>query len=304
MAQPFYTMELKQFKELFTDSRQMALGNDFCVVDVRYDHILRAFQQPVRLDAYLVLFCIRGSVRLNINMKEFDIHEGQFTLMVPGHIGHVVEVDPALLRNLHYVIIVASREYLSSLQLELNRVFAEGAALLESPCITLEREEKMIALRYLSLTSTLLESSLPNKQVCLGQLISSLFYLSEGLMQRELKKTNQPLRARSSRSDEVFNRFLQLLSEHHLDERSVKFYADALCLTPKYFSKLVKNASGRSAPEWIDTFVIMEAKNYLRYSKMSIKQIVYQLHFSDQPTFTKYFKSHTGLTPAQFRKGK
>lgn len=304
MAQPFYTMELKQFKELFTDSRQMALGNDFCVVDVRYDRILRAFQQPVRLDAYLVLFCIRGSVRLNINMKEFDIHEGQFTLMVPGHIGHVVEVDPALLRNLHYVIIVASREYLSSLQLELNRVFAEGAALLESPCITLEREEKMIALRYLSLASTLLGSSLPNKQVCLGQLISSLFYLSEGLMQRELKKTNQPLRARSSRSDEVFNRFLQLLSEHHLDERSVKFYADALCLTPKYFSKLVKNASGRSAPEWIDTFVIMEAKNYLRYSKMSIKQIVYQLHFSDQPTFTKYFKSHTGLTPAQFRKGK
>ena len=105
-----------------------------------------------------------------------------------------------------------------------------------------------------------------------------------------------------SRAEDVFNKFLRLLADYHTRERSVSFYASKLCLSPKYFSKLIKTASGRSAPEWIDHYVILEAKNYLKYSDMSIKQIVWQLHFSDQPTFTKFFKAHTGMTPAQFRK--
>ena len=105
-----------------------------------------------------------------------------------------------------------------------------------------------------------------------------------------------------SRAEAVFQQFLRLLSEHHVRERSVGFYAARLCLTPKYFSRLVKEASGQGAPSWIDQAVIRTAQDYLKHSDLTIKQIVWQLHFPDQPTFTKYFKSHTGLTPSQFRK--
>jgi AraC-like DNA-binding protein len=81
------------------------------------------------------------------------------------------------------------------------------------------------------------------------------------------------------------------------------FYADKLCLTPKYLSKLIKQASGKSAPEWIDNFVILEAKNLLKYTNLAIKEIVFQLHFPNQSVFYKFFKAHTGMTPSEYRNG-
>ena len=303
MENTFYNMELRQFKELFTNERQVALGDDFCIVDVRYDDKLLRLQNPVRLDAYLVVFCIKGRVRLSVNMKEFTMEEDQIALMIPGYIGQVVDVDEAMKEAIHYVMVGVSRRYLSGLHLDLNRIFAEGTTLLDNPCVRLSDEEKEIAQRYLELGKIVLESEVPNKRECLGSLISSLFYLSEGVFTKRMDLARRETVLRSNRADDVFNKFLRLLADYHTRERSVSFYADKLCLSPKYFSKLIKAASGRSAPDWIDTYVILEAKNYLKYSDMSIKQIVYQLHFADQPTFTKYFKAHTGLTPAQFRKG-
>lgn len=297
-----YNMELRQFKELFADEQQIALGDDFCIVNVRYDRQLIEFESPVRLDAYLVLFCIGGSVRMSVNMKEFVLEKDQLALLIPGYIGQVVDFDREHKEDIHYVIVGMSRRYLSQLNLDLNRLFAEGTIFLSNPCVKLNKEERAIALRYLQLASGIMESSLSNKSDCLGTLITSIFYLSEGIFRRELQRAKETSVLRSSRSEEIFSKFVRLLAEYHLRERTVSFYADKLCLSPKYFSKLIKNASGRSAPDWIDSFVILEAKNFLRYSDMSIKEIVYRLNFTDQPTFTKFFKAHTGMTPAQFRK--
>jgi len=222
--------------------------------------------------------------------------------LIPGYIGQVVDFDREHKEDIHYVIVGMSRRYLSQLNLDLNRLFAEGDIFLSNPCVKLNKEERAIALRYLQLASGIMESSLSNKSDCLGTLITSFFYLSEGIFSRELQRAKENSVLRSSRSEEIFSKFVRLLAEYHLRERTVSFYADKLCLSPKYFSKLIKNASGRSAPDWIDSFVILEAKNFLRYSDMSIKEIVYRLNFTDQPTFTKFFKAHTGMTPAQFRK--
>lgn len=301
METPFYNMELKQFKELFTDRQQVALGDDFCIVDVRYDRKLLEFQTPTRLDAYLVLFCISGKVRFSINMKEFTMEEDQIALLIPGFIGQVVDVE-ADRKDLHYVMVAMSRRYLSTLHLDLNRIFAEGNTLLDNPCIKLTPEEKAAAMKYLDLGSVILGADVPNKRECIGSLISSLFYLSEGVFNSRLDKARGQAVVRPTRADDVFNKFIRLLADYHTRERSVGFYADKLCLTPKYFSKLIKASSGRSAPEWIDAYVLLEAKNFLKYSDMSIKEIFYRLNFSDQPTFTKFFKAHTGMTPAQFRK--
>lgn len=142
-------------------------------------------------------------------------------------------------------------------------------ALLHDPDVFLTSEDQETVRRFVDLCSRVLKSEAP---------------------------------APSSRADIVFRKFLRLLAEYHTRERSVGFYAGKLLLSPKYLSKLVKAASGRSAPEWIDAYVILTAKDYLKHSDLSIKQIVYQLHFTDQPAFTKYFKSHTGMTPAQFRR--
>lgn len=150
--------------------------------------------------------------------------------------------------------------------------------------------------RYLQLAEAVQASPLANKRECLDALYTSYYLLNEGQPAGEASVQHP------SRADEVFSQFLRLLETFCTKERSVGFYAGKLALSPKYFSKLVRQASGRSAPDWIDASVIREARHLLRDTDLSIKEIVFRLNFPDQPSFTKYFKAHAGMTPAQFRK--
>ena len=72
-------------------------------------------------------------------------------------------------------------------------------------------------------------------------------------------------------------------------------------MTPKYLSRVVREVTGRSAPEWIDAYVILEAKNQLKHSNISIKEIVSNLNFPNQSVFYKFFKMRTDMTPSEYR---
>jgi len=295
-------MDLRQFMELFKDDQKVALEEDLCIVNLFCNEKRSLALQPFRLDANMIIFCIKGRVRLSINMKEFTMDEDQIAMLVPGYICQVISEEKKEREEMHFVLVGMSRRYLSTLRLDYTRIFTEGADMNGLPCFKLKAEEKAIAARYLELASIILRTEIPSKRESISSLISSFFFLSEYVINDRLSKKNDIVTERSSRADDIFNRFLRLLADHHMKERSVSFYAGKICLSPKYFSKLIKTASGRSAPEWIDSYVILEAQNFLKYSDMSIKEIVYRLNFSDQPTFTKFFKAHTGQTPAQFRK--
>ena len=80
------------------------------------------------------------------------------------------------------------------------------------------------------------------------------------------------------------------------------FYAGKLCVTPKYLSLLVKNVSNRTAGEWIDNYVVLEAKALLSSSTLSIQEISDRLNFANQSFFGKYFKQHAGISPTEYRK--
>ena len=103
---------------------------------------------------------------------------------------------------------------------------------------------------------------------------------------------------------EYFNQFMGVLARHYMQQRSVGFYAGQLNLTPKYLTTIIRKTSGRTAVQWIDDYVVLEAKNLLKYSTMSIQEISYYLNFPNQSFFGKYFKNHTGMTPTAYRLGK
>ena len=105
----------------------------------------------------------------------------------------------------------------------------------------------------------------------------------------------------STRHKKVFEMFIELVEKYHNKERSVGFYADKLCISPKYLSQIIKNVSGFSAPDIIDKYVILEAQHLLRHTDLSVKEIADQLNFPNQSFFYKYFKSHTGCTPNFYR---
>ena len=90
-------------------------------------------------------------------------------------------------------------------------------------------------------------------------------------------------------------------SERTGHERSVKFYSDRLCISPKYFSKLVRQASGKLPMEHIQQRVIIEAKSLLRSTNITIREIADALNFPTDSFFCRYFKHETGLSPSDYR---
>ena len=109
------------------------------------------------------------------------------------------------------------------------------------------------------------------------------------------------LEANLTRQEKLALRFLKLLNENFKQERTVQFYADILCLTPGYLSKVLKIISKKTASQLIDEAVIMEAKLLLKNQTLSISEVANELQFSDQSFFGKYFKKHTGYSPSKFR---
>ena len=102
---------------------------------------------------------------------------------------------------------------------------------------------------------------------------------------------------------QLFERFMEALSHYHQQERMVQFYADKLCVTPKYLSTVVKEYSGKSPSDWICEYVIAEAKSLLHYSQMSVQEVAFHLNFPTQSAFGKFFKQKTGFSPRQYVKG-
>jgi len=97
-------------------------------------------------------------------------------------------------------------------------------------------------------------------------------------------------------------RFHELISEHIREERSVRFYAAKLFVTPKYLTEIVKEVTGKTAGELIDEMVMKEAKLLLADPSISVMEVAGILHFSDQFFFRKFFKRHLGQTPSEYRR--
>ena len=105
-----------------------------------------------------------------------------------------------------------------------------------------------------------------------------------------------------SRQEQVFNQFIQLVNQYASQERNVSFYADKLCLTPRYLNSLIWQASNRTVMDWINEAVIIEAKVLLEYSNKLIYQIADELNFPNTSFFCKFFKRMTGMTPLAYQK--
>ena len=128
-------------------------------------------------------------------------------------------------------------------------------------------------------------------------LIQATFYEVCQLLLKhlEIKKKKLP------HKEDIFKQFLKLVETHHYKERDISFYAEKLCLTPKYLSSIIRDVSGELAGNWIDNYVIIEAKALLISSNLTIQEICYKLNFSTPSSFTRFFKRITGMSPRKFR---
>lgn len=126
--------------------------------------------------------------------------------------------------------------------------------------------------------------------------ILSYFYRYT-INQYEIFRQNMP----ASLNNRIADKFIRMVQEYFKKERFLDFYAEELGITPKHLSRTVKLQTGIPAVDWINRYVILEAKVMLRSSNLNIQQIAEELNFPSQSVFGKYFKKATGITPKEYR---
>ena len=280
------------------------LSEDLFISDLWYESEDDIIKHPCRFDGYLAFFCYKGHFNIEVNLRTFQVKEGSLFVYIPGNIVRVSGISKKDRDDLHIVLIAASNDLIHMAHFDFNKLYDESLRLMENPCVEISGSEREICRKYLDLVRDISTAALPNSRDAVSSLITSIFYLMAALWADRLSEARQKVETggRSVRSKAIFEDFLALVKDNHRKERGLNFYAEKLYLTPKYLSKLVKTVSGKSAHEWIDSFVIVEAKNMLKYSDLSIKTIVYDLNFPNQTTFYRFFKAQTGLTPSEYRK--
>ena len=105
-----------------------------------------------------------------------------------------------------------------------------------------------------------------------------------------------------TRKESLAMQFLKLLMEHFRNERSLKFYADALFVTNGYLNKAIREVTGKTVGLCIADVVVSEAKYLLETSDSSVESISELLNFNSSGSFSRFFKKHTNATPKSYRR--
>jgi len=119
----------------------------------------------------------------------------------------------------------------------------------------------------------------------------------------EMASNRHPVVEKPSHGEQVFVDFMRSLSLHYAERRTVGDYAAEAALLVRHFSSIIQQHTGQTPMQWIHLFVIGQAKHLLMQSDLQVKEITDRLGFPEQFTFRKYFKTHTGLSPTEYRKG-
>lgn len=118
--------------------------------------------------------------------------------------------------------------------------------------------------------------------------------------QKQMKtRKNLPL---NSNKESIASKFAMLVSEHYKTHREITFYADKLCISPQYLTKVIREVNGQSAHKVIINYAIIGIKSLLRDANLDIKDVVRQTGFANQSSLSRFFRQHTGMSPSEYRR--
>ncbi|MDR0746076.1 MAG: helix-turn-helix domain-containing protein [Mediterranea sp.] len=267
------------------------INDDFYIYnDIR---AMPLYDIPTRLENTVISICLDGYTRVSINLREYFIGPGTMMIAVPDQIIQSLEVSD----KYQGVIIVISRDYTDNIFSKVEVMLPIFFYTKEYPCINIKGEELNGIMEYYNILWRKTKKECGSKDV-IQTLLVALLYEIYAIYHHRIPRKKEA----RNRKEMLYDQFMRSLSENYKKERSVNFYAKELFLTPKHLSSVVKGISGKTVGEWIDIFVLFEAKSLLKSSQKNIQEIADELNFANQSFFGKYFKRYTGMSPKAFRR--
>lgn len=283
-------LSLSKFADLYAEKLAV---DDFFVTNEK--QLLSISEFPYRSDGYIVGICTRGRALVEVNLQVFEAKPGAMLLATPFHVLRVYDRSEDFLCR----FIVFSKAFL--IENNINSHFLESFSYFKSasiPIIDMDGPDAKVILDIFLLIQQKLErEDHPYRVEISRNLFITLLYEIQSIYQRQ----NQIIKSKQNRKQKLNITFQELVFHHYRKHRNVQYYADELFVSPKHLTETIKEVTGKTAGEWIDDAVILEAKVLLRNHEISIARVADFFHFPDQSTFGKFFKKHAGISPSDYR---
>ena len=248
-----------------------------------------------KLEHFVFILCLRGHAAISIDGRSYNLYPDNVLICHPN----IVLGESMSSMDFEFRGVVLSKDYLQRLPLVSTDNMWDVMMFFEkAPVLSLTPDEVKDFCRYYDLIRPrLADTHLRYREELLSALLTALLYELSNIINRFADFRPQPYSAGSN----VFRNFLSLLSSSYPKSRSVAYYADKLCLTPKYLSTVCKEVSGETASELINRYVVKDIDFLLKQRGRSVKEICNELEFPNLSFFGRYVKKHLGLSPKQYR---
>ena len=249
---------------------------------------------PHRHDYYTIIFIEKGEGTHFVDFTEYKIEDRTLYFIQPGQMHQVIFTSEPV----GWVITFTEQFLIANSIPEkmINDIYLFND-FGQSPPLSINEQDLPI---YKSLTEQMsyFATSLETYTLeAVGSLVK--LFLIQSNNHCSLKKSNNPQLIETS--NHILRTFKQSLNKGYSKSHMVSDYADELAVTADYLNKTVKNLTGKSAKEHIQSKLITEAKRSLLFSNISNKELSYELGFEESAHFNNFFKKFTGQTPSEFR---
>lgn len=241
-----------------------------------------------------LLICHSGSSRALYDMQEVVFRPNEVAMVLPNHIISPIE------RSSDYSTTIIMHSLAFEQEMTQRRMTHDRNKFHESPACRLTDEEMaqyMKAVELLEIISKTPVSRYPHRH---DMLLAQTDIMTDMLdaCRRDMDQDAKPI----DRNRSIFNVFCNQVAIHYREQHEVAFYAENAHLTTRHFSVIIKEVIGLSASDYIEQYLAIQAKNLLSSRPdLSVQQISDHLGYADSPSFCRFFKRHTGVTPKDYR---
>ena len=250
---------------------------------------------PVRMNKItMIAFCVGGFMKFNLGLKKAMMSKNQIYVILPNQIIQTTEVSP----DFKVGIMVVKRDFFNSQ----NHVFESiklHNRLIEQSYFELSQKDMQ---EYVQIFKMIKEKIADTEHTYRMQIIQNYFHITfYNIYHLIVSQKNVLKKTAMSNNMLIYERFLKCVGENYRKEHSVIFYADVLCLTPKYLSSVIYETSGKHASDLIHEYIVLDAKSLLKSTNMSLKNISDDLYFCTPSHFGRFFKRYAGCTPSEYK---
>ena len=242
------------------------------------------------IPTYCIQFILKGELRVFINNRSYCIKANEGCLLTPDFL---LRKPDDMDNSVEMRGLAISRKFMQ----EVNPQFplALISQVYVHPVWQMSEQKMQRSMHYLDLLREVIEDK--DRTAAIHLVRSFLHYLAGENLSRW---NDKPM----TRNEEITGRFMHLVDANCEQHHDLDWYAGEMCLSTRYVANTVKETLGMTASACIEQALMQRAKTLLYTTTKSIQEIADELGFQNQSHFGTFFKRHTGLSPAAFRKKK